>query len=133
MTSPMVRSMSYLPLTDGRKTASAFARPSPCPLPEGEGFEAEVICRSRVRQFEADQLGTPRPWLSRAEQDELARWAAPARRRQWLAGRWLAKWLVERALGGATETRHVEILTRDSRDWACGRRFLLRARSSAGR
>lgn len=45
--------------------------------------------------------GAPHGWLSAAEQERLAALAAPQRRAQFIASRWLARTLVAQALGGA--------------------------------
>jgi 4'-phosphopantetheinyl transferase EntD len=53
----------------------------------------------------------PHSWLSAAEQDELARWRDPARRDEWLTGRWLLKEMVLRL--DCSMGSDVEILSRD--------------------
>jgi phosphopantetheinyl transferase len=67
-----------------------------------------------LEQVPVAALGAPHTWLSTAEIVQLARWTSPARRQQWLAGRWLAKRLVERA-GGPVELRTIQISSHDAR------------------
>jgi phosphopantetheinyl transferase len=55
----------------------------------------------------------PGDWLSPAETDRLAELRAPARRLEWLSGRWLAKELLQRLVTGLPASRrsiHIESL-----------------------
>lgn len=62
-------------------------------------------------------------WLTAAEREELARLRDDRRREQWLAGRWAAKRLVQRTLGGRY-IHDVEVFSRDAE----GQRVRPRAR-----
>jgi phosphopantetheinyl transferase (holo-ACP synthase) len=67
---------------------------------------------ARLSQCAAAQREDSRDWLTAAERTELDRLGHALRRRQWLAGRWLAKQLILRAAGNAS-LADVQILTRD--------------------
>ncbi len=57
----------------------------------------------------------PQLWLSEAERRECGRYRDQSRRRQWLAGRWLAKDLLsEQLVPWPTERKEIKILSRDS-------------------
>lgn len=64
-----------------------------------------------VAQSDALPIPPHDAWLTAAEQSELSAWAHPARRQQWLAGRWVAKRIVAQDTT-AEEHRRVEILSR---------------------
>lgn len=78
-----------------------------------------------VGRWPADDARAARCWLTATEQSELDRLHDPARRAQWLAGRWTAKQLLERELGersgaggvprGSFALHDIQITTRDSR------------------
>ncbi|MBA2117370.1 4'-phosphopantetheinyl transferase family protein [Bremerella alba] len=69
----------------------------------------------RIVRFVAnfEKLGIPETlsWLTEAELAELSFWNDSSRRRQWLAGRWIAKRLVTRS-SRTDSMRGVEILSR---------------------
>jgi len=73
-------------------------------------------CQFRVTHETPDvtTLLATRDWLTRAEQRELAFWRSPARRRDWLRGRWLAKEMLACWLdAGSIRRDQVEILSRN--------------------
>lgn len=58
---------------------------------------------------------SPEDWLSEAERRESERYRDAGRLRQWLAGRWLAKQLLnEQLVPWSTNRRDIEIISRDS-------------------
>lgn len=60
------------------------------------------------------QVPAPGPWLAAAERAELARWQAPSRRTEYLAGRLAAKQVVRRLVGQeGLELSAIEIHSRD--------------------
>jgi phosphopantetheinyl transferase len=65
-------------------------------------------------------------WLGEKERSELARLHDAGRRRQWLAGRWLAKQLLCEA-GCAGNLTEVEIVSRDAQGRGVRPRVLIRA------
>jgi hypothetical protein len=65
-------------------------------------------------------------WLAPSEQAELALLRDASRRRQWLAGRWVAKQLVQDATG-ETDLTKIEILTRNDRRQGVQPRILVRS------
>lgn len=73
---------------------------------------AEVV----FHYLRCDEAPAPGPWLAEAELAELARWRAPQRRVQYLAGRLAAKQLVRGLLGRANVAlSSIEICSRDAR------------------
>jgi 4'-phosphopantetheinyl transferase EntD len=64
--------------------------------------------RVRIRRIDA-RAGAwrvaPQTWLTSAERDELAHWRDPARRDEWLAGRWLLKEMIRRELRARSRIR----------------------------
>ena len=61
-----------------------------------------------------DHVDAAETWLGAAERHELENLRDAGRRRQWLAGRWLAKQLIREAFDIA-EPAHIDIFTRDER------------------
>lgn len=74
-----------------------------------------ISANSRIVRYVAnfEKLGIPETttWLTELESSELSFWKESSRRRQWLAGRWIAKRLVTRS-SQTDMLREVEILSR---------------------
>jgi len=81
--------------------------------------DVQLMSYLRVDQSQVEHCDALCAALSTAERSELDRLSAPLRRRQWLAGRSLARQLVERAAGadqsGDIESGAVQILTHGER------------------
>lgn len=71
------------------------------------------ICRFDARA--GAWRDAPQTWLSAAEQEELARWRDPARRAEWLAGRWLLKGMILSTVPSMGSGAEIEVLSRDPR------------------
>jgi len=69
---------------------------------------------ARLSQCAVERCVVLRDWLSLAERAELDCLGHDVRRRQWLAGRWLAKQLIRRAIGGVS-LPDIQLLARDER------------------
>src|SRR5262249_46786893 len=94
------------------------------------------------RAIDAELMGEIPPastWLSAAELVELARLRDEARRRQWLAGRWIAKDLLRECLclahnvSNLEQLRAIEILSRDERQLGISPRVLMSGEAVACR
>ncbi len=69
---------------------------------------------ARLSDLASQRVFDSRDWLTLAERIELDALGHAPRRRQWLAGRWLAKQLIQRAIGDVKLT-DIQLLARDER------------------
>lgn len=67
------------------------------------------VCLRSIDARAGAWRAAPETWLSAAERDEFGHWRNPARRDEWLAGRWLLKQMVL----GKPAHAELEVLSRD--------------------